>query len=203
MRINEKESMSDNIDTEFRRQFTGTGVLENELCEGCGKSKGECKCPKEEVEETTSSAGSSGSYNAAIGFRNTMTDEGLKQGLFASPDKFMMRMESKKKKVIKLTEDQAKQLMESLSTSTVGDYQYDFPAIAPPNKWKYSKKKMWPGGKIVKVKDKCKYFPYCEFLDALVFEGKHGELLETVSHKTGKSKEQIIEIIKKEMGYGK
>lgn len=52
---------------------------------------------------------------------------------------------------------------EATTSSVSAAGAYDTPAFLAKNKgnWKPSKKTTYPGGKFVKVKDKCKNFPYC------------------------------------------
>ena len=60
-----------------------------------------------------------------------------------------------------------------------------------------------PGAKFVKVKNKCKTFPYCNQGDINALELteniKIKEAIDTVSKKTGKNKEYVKELVKKEI----
>lgn len=49
------------------------------------------------------------------------------------------------------------------ATSTASSGQYSTPAFVAKNSknWRGGKKPIFPGGKFVKVKEKCKKFPYC------------------------------------------
>jgi hypothetical protein len=49
------------------------------------------------------------------------------------------------------------------ATSTASSGQYSTPAFVAKNSknWRGGKKPMFPGGKFVKIKEKCKKFPYC------------------------------------------
>jgi hypothetical protein len=59
--------------------------------------------------------------------------------------------------------DKLKKIEATEATSTASSGQYSTPAFVAKNSknWRGGKKPLFPGGKFVKVKDKCKKFPYC------------------------------------------
>lgn len=59
--------------------------------------------------------------------------------------------------------DKLKKIEATEATSTSSSGQYSTPAFVAKNSknWRGGKKPLFPGGKFVKVKEKCKKFPYC------------------------------------------
>ena len=59
--------------------------------------------------------------------------------------------------------DDTKKVEATEATSTASAGQYSTPAFVAKNSknWRGGKKPIFPGGKFVKVKEKCKKFPYC------------------------------------------
>lgn len=59
--------------------------------------------------------------------------------------------------------DKLKKVEATEATSTASSGQYSTPAFVAKNSknWRGGKKPIFPGGKFVKVKEKCKKFPYC------------------------------------------
>jgi hypothetical protein len=88
---------------------------------------------------------------------------------------------------------------EATSTSSAG--QYSTPAFVAKNSknWRGGKKPLYPGGKFVKIKDKCKKFPYCNQGDikALkLFENKMiKKSINSLSKKYGVSESMIKSIL--------
>ena len=132
---------------------------------------------EEEVEEQTS-AGSAGAFAAPMGW---------------DPEDGMSK---------KLNED------EELDEINVGAYSQ--PAIWAKNKknWRAVSDPKFPkyggpGGKYVKIKEKCKHFPYCNQgdINSLEFyeDKKLNEAIQNVSKKTNKSKSYLKNLVLKEM----
>ena len=69
--------------------------------------------------------------------------------------------------------------------------------------WRGKAKTQWPGGKFVKIKDKCKTFPYCNQGDINALELTDNKMVKAaiteVAKKTGKDKDYLKKIVKKEM----
>tara|TARA_R110000824_G_scaffold179053_1_gene359068 strand:- start:4969 stop:5577 length:609 start_codon:yes stop_codon:yes gene_type:complete len=95
------------------------------------------------------------------------------------------------------------EMEEATTASSSG--QYSTPQIWAKNEknWRGAAKPQWPGGKFVKVKNKCKTFPYCNQGDInaldLTENVKIKEAIDKVSKKTGKNKEYVKELVKKEI----
>lgn len=132
---------------------------------------------EEEVEEQTS-AGSAGAFAAPMGW---------------DPEDGMSK---------KLNED------EELDEINVGAYSQ--PAIWAKNKknWRAVSDPKFPkyggpGAKYVKIKEKCKHFPYCNQgdINSLEFyeDKKLNEAIQNVSKKTNKSKSYLKNLVLKEM----
>ena len=91
------------------------------------------------------------------------------------------------------------------ATTSASSGQYVTPQMWAKNdkNWRGGAKTQWPGGKFVKVKDKCKKFPYCNQgdINALdLYENKKiTKAIEEVSKKTGKDKNYIKELVKKDL----
>ena len=101
-------------------------------------------------------------------------------------------------------ESKQKGEMEEATTASSSG-QYSTPQIWAKNakNWRGAAKPQWPGGKFVKVKNKCKTFPYCNQGDInaldLTENIKIKEAIDKVSKKTGKTKDYIKELVKKEI----
>jgi hypothetical protein len=69
--------------------------------------------------------------------------------------------------------------------------------------WRGKAKTQWPGGKFVKVKERCKKFPYCNQGDINALELTDNKRVKAaiteVAKKTGKDKTYIKELVKKEI----
>jgi hypothetical protein len=101
------------------------------------------KLKKIENKEATST-GSSGAFSAPVGFKDS---EFVRRSFAETPKP------TKEEKKIEATE--------ATSSSSVG--AYSTPAFVAPNKkeWRGAAKPLYKGGAFVKVKKKCKNFPYC------------------------------------------
>lgn len=112
-----------------------------------------------ETTEATSAGGGSGQYS---------------QPLFSTTKR---EMEEDKPIKNKVSTSKLKKVEATEATSSASSGQYSTPAfIAKDSKnWRANKKPQIPGGKFVKIKDKCKKFPYCNQgdINALkIFENK-------------------------------
>jgi len=91
------------------------------------------------------------------------------------------------------------------ATTSASAGQYVTPQMWAKNEknWRGKAKTQWPGGKFVKVKDKCKTFPYCNQGDInaldLTENNKIKNAIIEVSKKTGKDKDYIKKLVKKDL----
>ena len=91
------------------------------------------------------------------------------------------------------------------ATTAASSGQYATPAFLAKNlkNWRGRAKTQWPGGKFVRIKDKCKTFPYCNQGDINALDLTENEKIKNaineVSKKTGKNREEIKKLVKKEM----
>lgn len=92
---------------------------------------------------------------------------------------------------------------EATSAANAGQYSTPRFLAKNPKNWKGAKKPMYKGGKMVKIKDKCKTFPYCNQGDINALELTENKsfrkAINEVSKKTGKDKEYLKNIIKGEI----
>lgn len=92
------------------------------------------------------------------------------------------------------------------ATTTASSGSYETPAFLAKNKknWRGGKKPLIPGGKFVKVKGKCKKFPYCNQgdINALkIFENETlSNVIKNISEKYSLHEDHIKTIILKEFG---
>jgi hypothetical protein len=136
---------------------------------------------KEETKETTGTGGSSGSYVAP----------------FAMDSKFMEKSNKETPKKVEANE--------VTGASSAG--QYSSPAMwaKSTNKkdWRGANKPVYSGGKFVKVKGKCKKFPYCnqgDIKSLKIWENeKLAESIIKISKKTGLSESTIKSILQYEI----
>ena len=116
-------------------------------------------------------------------------------GAFVAPMGYDPRFKTKKEK---------KEEMEEATTSASAG-QYSTPRFLAKNfkNWRGAAKTLWPGGQFVKIKDKCKRFPYCDQGDINALDLTENEKIKNaineVSKKTGKNKDEIKELVRKEM----
>jgi len=91
------------------------------------------------------------------------------------------------------------------ATDASSSGQYSTPKIWAKNEknWRGKQKTQWPGGKFVKVKEKCKTFPYCNQGDINALELTENKTIkkaiEEISKKTGKDKTHIKNLVAKEI----
>ena len=86
------------------------------------------------------------------------------------------------------------------ATGAASAGQYSGPMFLAKNSknWRGGKKPIYKGGKFVRVKKKCKKFPYCNQGDINAIE-QIKEAIESVSNKTGVPKKEIEEIVLNEI----
>tara|TARA_B100002019_G_scaffold292775_1_gene317050 strand:+ start:239 stop:883 length:645 start_codon:yes stop_codon:yes gene_type:complete len=131
---------------------------------------------EEEMEEATTSA-SAGAFMVPLGYDPRFT--------------------GKKRKKTKEEMEEA--------TTAASSGQYSTPRFLAKNfkNWRGAAKTLWPGGKFVKIKDRCKKFPYCNQGDINALDLTENEKIKNaikeVSKKTGKDKDKIKELVRKEM----
>jgi len=109
---------------------------------------------------------------------------------------------SKKCKPIEKREVES-EMGEATTSSSAGAYVT--PRFWAKNKKnrRFAKKRLMPGAKYVRVKDKCKKFPYCNQGDLSALEIWEKEIMresaKNVAKKTGKSESEVREMIEKEI----
>ena len=92
------------------------------------------------------------------------------------------------------------------ATSSASAGAYATPRFWAKNKKnrRFAKKRLMPGAKYVRVKDKCKKFPYCNQGDLSALEIWEKEIMresaKNVAKKTGKSESEVRKMIEKEIG---
>ena len=119
-------------------------------------------------------------------------------GAFMAPMGMDPRFAGNKKKKKKKEEfDEA--------TTAASSGQYSTPKIWAKDEknWRGKAKTQWPGGKFVKVKERCKKFPYCNQGDINALELTDNKMVKAaiteVAKKTGKDRTYIKELVKKEI----
>ncbi len=93
------------------------------------------------------------------------------------------------------------------ATTSASSGSYETPAFLAKSMskkdWRGASKRMYPGGKFVKVKEKCKKYPYCNQgdINALELFEKNimKEAIQKVSKNTGKNSEYIKGLVEKEL----
>ena len=75
-------------------------------------------------------------------------------GAFIAPLGYDPRFTSKKK-------EKKEEMEEATTAASSGQYATPFFLAKNLKNWRGKAKTQWPGGKFVKIKDKCKKFPYC------------------------------------------
>tara|TARA_R100000322_G_scaffold153751_1_gene112317 strand:- start:345 stop:1052 length:708 start_codon:yes stop_codon:yes gene_type:complete len=117
-------------------------------------------------------------------------------GAFIAPLGYDPRFTSKKK-------EKKEEMEEATTAASSGQYATPFFLAKNLKNWRGKAKTQWPGGKFVKIKDKCKTFPYCNQGDINALELTENEKIKNaineVSKKTGKSRDEIKKLVKKEM----
>ena len=111
--------------------------------------------------------------------------------------------------VFNIVKDRKKkeEMGEATGASSAGAYVGPLGYAKNEKNWRGASKTQWPGGKFVKVKEKCRHFPYCnqgdinalELWDSVLEKKIVKETIEKVSKSTGTPKDRIMELIKKEL----
>ena len=91
------------------------------------------------------------------------------------------------------------------ATTAASSGSYETPAFLAKNEknWRGNKKTQWPGGKFVKIKKRCRTFPYCNQGDINALDLTENEKIKNaineVAKKTGKNKKYVKDLAKKEI----
>ena len=160
------------------------------------------KQTEEEVGEATTSA-SSGQYVAPLTTTKKKKEKEVGEATTsASAGAFMVplgadpRFKKKKKK-------KQEEVGEATTSASAGQYLTPQMWAKDKKNWRGGAKTQWPGGKFVKIKDKCKKFPYCNQGDInaldLTENSKIQRVIDEVAKKTGKNKDYIKELVKKDL----
>ena len=114
-------------------------------------------------------------------------------GAFSAPLGYDPRFRKKKKE----------EMEEETTASSAGAYETPQMWAKNEKNWRGKAKTQWPGGKFVKVKDRCKKFPYCNQGDInaldLTENSKIKKAINEVCKKTGTSKKHVRELVKNEI----
>jgi|TARA_R110000803_G_scaffold22162_5_gene55280 hypothetical protein len=117
-------------------------------------------------------------------------------GAFMAPLGVDPRFKKKKK-------EKKEEFDEATTSASAGQYVTPQMWAKDEKNWRGKAKTQWPGGKFVKIKDKCKTFPYCNQGDInaldLTENNKIKNAIIEVSKKTGKDKSYIKELVKKDL----
>lgn len=88
---------------------------------------------------------------------------------------------------------------EATLSSSSGSYETPFFLAKDSKNWRGAAKTLYKGGKFVKVKDKCKTFPYCNQGDIKALElfedGKYSRIADKVAEKMGEDPIKVKSII--------
>ena len=88
---------------------------------------------------------------------------------------------------------------EATMASSSGSYETPFFLAKDKKNWRGAAKTLYKGGKFVKVKDKCKKFPYCNQGDIKALElfenGKYSTLAEKVANKMGEDPLKVKSLV--------
>tara|TARA_R110000824_G_scaffold111850_1_gene260598 strand:- start:1458 stop:2156 length:699 start_codon:yes stop_codon:yes gene_type:complete len=129
---------------------------------------------EEEVDEATTAA-SAGAFMAPLGYDPRLTKKKNKE----------------------------EEVDEATTASSSGSYETPQMWAKDEKNWRGKAKTQWPGGKFVKVKKKCSKFPYCNQGDINALELTDNKMvkaaIQEVTNKTGKDKNYIKELVKKEI----
>ena len=108
-------------------------------------------------------------------------------------------------KETKKCQPQKRETDEAVTASSSGSYESpSFLAKSMSKKdWRGASKPVYKDGKFVKVKDKCKAFPYCNEGDITALDlwenGVLKEAISNISERTGKSEEELQDMVNKEI----
>ena len=103
--------------------------------------------------------------------------------------------------------EEEEEMDEATGAASSGAYVGPLGHAKNEKNWRGAAKTQWPGGKFVKVKEKCRKFPYCnqgdidalELWDSVLDKKVMKETIDKVSKKTGKPKKNIRKLIQKEL----
>jgi hypothetical protein len=116
-------------------------------------------------------------------------------GAFMAPLGYDPRFKKKK--------DKKEEVGEATGAASAGQYSTPKMWAKDEKSWRGKAKTQWPGGKFVKVKERCKTFPYCNQGDINALELTDNKMvkaaIQEAAKKTGKDKKYIKELVKKEI----
>ena len=106
-----------------------------------------------------------------------------------------------------MEENKEEEVDEATGASSAGAYVGPLGYAKNEKNWRGASKTQYPGGQFVKVKEKCRHFPYCnqgdinalELWDSIMDKKIMKETIDKVSKKTGKPKKNIKKLIQKEL----
>ena len=117
-------------------------------------------------------------------------------GAFMAPMGMDPRFAGKKKK-------KKEEFDEATTAASSGQYSTPKMWAKDEKNWRGKAKTQFPGGKFVKVKERCKKFPYCNQGDINALELTDNKMVKAaiteVAKKTGKDRTYIKELVKKEI----
>ena len=98
-----------------------------------------------------------------------------------------------------LSEIKKVEAKEATLSSSSGSYETPFFLAKDKKNWRGAAKTLYKGGKFVKVKEKCKKFPYCNQGDIKALElfedGKYSRLADKVAKKMGEDPIKVKSIV--------
>ena len=104
---------------------------------------------------------------------------------------------------VKKAKKNKEEFEEATTTASSGSYQTPQMWAKDEKNWRGKAKTQWVGGKFVKIKDRCKTFPYCNQGDINALELTDNKMVKAAikeaAEKTGKDKKYVKELVKKEM----
>ena len=175
----------------------GIPELKKNIKKAINKSGGDIMNVKDLVPKNLRS-----SYNMEENKKKKKKDEEMDEqttsassGAFVAPLGVDPRFAGKKKK--------KEENWEATTAASSGSYETPQMWAKDKKNWRGASKTQFPGGKFVKIKDRCKTFPYCNQGDInaldLTENKKIKSAIEEVSKKTGKDKKEIKKLVQKEI----
>lgn len=155
---------------------------------------------EEDDAETTEAtgSGSSGQYSGPLfsePVKNTLFQPGTEMNVKTKPKGGFVKKEKIGSKKVEATE--------ATGASSAGQYSQPAFLAANSKNWGPSKNTQIPGGKFVKVKEKCKRFPYCNQGDINSIEMWESKMvqdaLSNVSKNTGLSQDYIKSLVESQL----
>lgn len=151
--------------------------------------------PEKEIEEVTGAA-SAGGYVGPL-FVSPLKKGEMKEELTPPP---LTKSDIKKYLKPKVKKQEVDEVTDSSSS---GSYETPFFLAKNKKNWRGNKKTQIPGGKFVKVKDKCKTYPYCnQGIGALHLSESsklHSKIMSHLNETLGVEETEINEFLKKKM----